>query len=501
MTSIDELLSLSGEETPADSDAEITVLGFDKRQLLLHKRRDGIEAMNTQMLSKVKSYALEAAQRGKQDADATAAAALEEKRLEKRARQKAEEERQRAEEAKRRADAERKAAEGKRAAAFSSIARNALENHGVKWEWGNGECNDQFTEFSPDSRLELETAYQSLVLCGGDQVGVSLEVAGGGSYRIQVRADGKDMFQRNVTTDYTRPVRRHVTDAPVLSNAQTAAQSNALAGVRDKAGPASEDAKGSLLQVFREHLTSFDMRGLDSVLAFLRDRAALHINFKPRKSIGGQPLLDVMLQTPGLRYLTLFETGTGGGCTDQDERVAWERRMFPDVYEGGGSKYGLIRERPKYGYVNLLTHRAGDKEASSMYGKSYFVIDTVTNPELRRWVTITSRDSSDSKCRVGTLDACAHVLLDQLRECTCAAAQSSMVRMLAAAAVGKDVPLDVKVTTHYMEVQFHCDVVFSRDVMMVVADQKDRSADWQAWTKKTGKPVFMFTKDGMVPLS
>ena len=66
-------------------------------------------------------------------------------------------------------------------------------------------------------------------------------------------------------------------------------------------------------------------------------------------------MLELYCEDAEGRYRTLFETGTGGGSTDQDLRRGWERRMFGDAYDGHDV------QRPKYGSVNFLVHvQVGD---------------------------------------------------------------------------------------------------------------------------------------------
>ena len=71
----------------------------------------------------------------------------------------------------------------------------------------------------------------------------------------------------------------------------------------------------------------------------MADKAEAHINVKLDKRVPS--LGDRSTQVPIVqgfcdagRYLTLFDVGTGGGCTHLDSRRGWERRMFGPVFDG-----------------------------------------------------------------------------------------------------------------------------------------------------------------------
>ena len=148
---------------------------------------------------------------------------------------------------------------------------------------------------------------------------------------------------------------------------------------------------------------------LERVLQFVADQAELHINFDPRKMVTslsdkGKSISILQGFCESGRYMTLFDIGTGGGCTDLKKRRGWERRMFGPVYDG------FDTERPRYGNLNLMAHITGDKESSD-YGKSYLLL----KKRVRERCTVTSCDSCNENAVLGTLDHSAHVLLDAVQ--------------------------------------------------------------------------------------
>jgi hypothetical protein len=166
--------------------------------------------------------------------------------------------------------------------------------------------------------------------------------------------------------------------------------------------------------------------------------------------------------------------------------------MYGNTFEGKNF------ERPKYGNLNLLANLGGDAR-SRQYGKSYLVL----KPGLWDRCTITSRDSSSSSAKLGNLRHCAHVLLDQLREVKGKAKRRNFVKSLLALSRGED----PKVATgdlmrHYVEVQFHGEVIIPRDVAMVVLTDNDAAKARGhrevvgKFTKMFNVPVFCFTKGG-----
>lgn len=156
----------------------------------------------------------------------------------------------------------------------------------------------------------------------------------------------------------------------------------------------------------------------------MEHQAELHINIKLHKMVTS--LSDKSVKISILegfcesgRYMTLFDIGTGGGCTDLETRRGWERRMFGPVYDGSDT------ERPRYGNLNLMAHIKGDK-AAGHYGKSYLLL----KKHVRRRCTVTSRDSSNPNAVLGTLDHSAHVLLHAVGLCGSALQQQNFLRQL-----------------------------------------------------------------------
>lgn len=163
---------------------------------------------------------------------------------------------------------------------------------------------------------------------------------------------------------------------------------------------------------------------LERVLEFVAHRAEMHVNVKLHKKVPS--LVDKKTKISILqgfceagRYMTLFDIGTGGGCTNLDARRAWERRMFGTVYDGSDT------QRPRYGNLNLMAHLKGDKTAGH-YGKSYLIL----KKHVRKRCTMTSCDSSNANAVLGTLRHSAHVLLHTVELCGSARRRKKFLQQL-----------------------------------------------------------------------
>lgn len=286
----------------------------------------------------------------------------------------------------------------------------------------------------------------------------------------------------------------------------------ALARVIELAKLQSETDVKRLVRIFRRHgqdgCTEEDIR---ETMRFFQKAAALHLNIDPFKNIDGKSLLHLYCEDADGKYKTLFETGTGGACTNLDARRGWERRMYGDAYDGHDA------DRPKYANVNFLAHTKGD-HAATHYGSSYMLL----NQAVRERCTITSRDSSLADARLGTLQHCAHVLLHKIERCE-ESSRGALVEVLfnlgkatqpeaiEAIARSSDALRDARLD--YIEVQIHGDVLFEKDVdMVVVADRAtqgggrlqlsstEQSHLWGRFTQRFGAQAFQIAGSVMVPL-
>ena len=126
---------------------------------------------------------------------------------------------------------------------------------------------------------------------------------------------------------------------------------------------------------------------------------------------------------------------------------------------------------------------------------------------VRARCTISSRDSSDRNCEVGTLQHCAHVLLDQLRRSSDSQKLVELLEFVSLRPGDADEPrIDRRVMSSYIECQLHGDVLLSRDVAFAIVSRADVDAGGdmlgllQALKRKYGVALYRFTRDGMVPL-
>jgi hypothetical protein len=286
----------------------------------------------------------------------------------------------------------------------------------------------------------------------------------------------------------------------------------ALARAVELAKSQSEKDVKRLMRTFRRYgqdgCTEEDIR---ETMRFFEKAAALHLNIDPFKDIDGKPLLHLYCEDADGKYKTIFETGTGGGCTNQDARRGWERRMYGDAYDGHDA------DRPKYANVNFLALTKGDR-AATHYGSSYMLL----NQAVRERCTITSRDSSWADARLGTLQHCAHVLLHKIERCE-ESSRGALIEVLfnlgkatqpeAIEAIVRSSDALRAARLDYIEVQIHGDVLFEKDVdMVVVADRATRgegrlqlsstqqSQLWGRFTQRFGAQAFQITGSIMVPL-
>lgn len=99
------------------------------------------------------------------------------------------------------------------------------------------------------------------------------------------------------------------------------------------------------------------------------DEAEVTMNFMPHRPLPGKgphkTTADSLIAESNLK--NLFETGTGGGSTDNYQRHKWEEANFgPSVGDIGN------KERPKYAAVNFGNEPDG---AASLYGRGVFVLN------------------------------------------------------------------------------------------------------------------------------
>ena len=167
------------------------------------------------------------------------------------------------------------------------------------------------------------------------------------------------------------------------------------------------------------------------------------INFHPIKHI------DFYLKDTC--YKNLFETGHTSGCNNIISRAAWEDDMFYSIYKNAKPK-----ERCKYGALNI------NKElyisSADFYGDSYFIL----KDELKFRSTITYGDSS--ACGKNTYSFMyPEAFLLQLPPIF-------IKEMSQKEKIGTSCGRD------YIEVQIHGDLLFNRDILAMVIDNKHKGS-------------------------
>ena len=355
----------------------------------------------------------------------------------------------------------------------------------VAWEWNQEE--DHWERFEDPTFEELEIAWQRLEYesktAPETLSGIKLNPAKPDDfYEVVLCTDpAQQMKQTNMRTNFERNVRRRSIAASSSSSSSTLSKcslTDAQAAAREHARQHAEQAhaavRSKLDKVFLKHDATATSERVDEVLRFVASSTELHINIDVFKKVsGGRTLMQVLCDEPvdpgpDGRLLNLFELhrrypgGRGGGSNNEAARRSWESRMFGSAFNGKDE------ERPRYGNLNVLANRGGDAHAGQ-YGKSYFKM----KPRLGERCTITSRDSSDSGAKLGTLKHCAHVLLDQYSMLK-KAEQRDFVRALLALSRGADPgSKTLNLTKCYIEVQILGDVRIQRDVTMLVLSDED----------------------------
>jgi len=384
----------------------------------------------------------------------------------------------------------------------------------VSWQWEDGtKGSGQWKPFGDGVCQTLEILWQRLQL-GGASTPETLDglVLNPSKPKdlydaVVCTRPGFEMHQKNTRTGYARPMRRAergsaAAPAAPASSDMTEAQKTALSRTQASAAVDSSAAMSDLVKACEGAVATATADQVGEVLKYM-SKCSLHINLDIFKDCGGRTLLQILCEEPrdpgpDGRMINLFELhdrfpgSRGGGSDNETARKGWERRMYGDTFEGKNF------ERPKYGNLNLLANLGGDAR-SRQYGKSYLVL----KPGLWDRCTITSRDSSSSSAKLGNLGHCAHVLLDQLHEVASSAKRRNFVKSLLALSRGEDPKVKTgDLMRHYVEVQFHGEVIIPRDVAMVVLTDKDaaKARGLQTlvnqFTTMFNVPVFCITKSG-----
>lgn len=174
---------------------------------------------------------------------------------------------------------------------------------------------------------------------------------------------------------------------------------------------------------------------------------ALTLNFHPDRLVGGQPLLQALLQE-GV-YRSQFETGTSNGGLSAFEggaRWLWESRIFGGAYDGAAPG-----QRPKYGALNYRRRAAG---GSPRFGSAHLRL----RPDVAARCTFCYPDSVFEPEHFGVaarIDLVARALADD-----------------------KD-PLD-----DYIEAHIHGTLRLDADVEALVLDPCYRGGALEAWARR-----------------
>jgi len=226
-------------------------------------------------------------------------------------------------------------------------------------------------------------------------------------------------------------------------------QRNALKRVRDSAESLHRIELGNLRERCRR--LDIDRDGLEQIFEWVLWDAPIIIHID-LDTVGRYLMVDSY-------YRNQFETGTSKGLNILPIREGWEEKLFGECY-----KDALPFERPKYGVLDIMNDPEGVAAAKGMYGRSYAILK-----QARFRCTLTPRDSGQSSVgfeHTGTLDMCAHVLMEfsdeELREVhRVATAEDSRRR------IGDSRQIE---GFNYKELQLHGELDLKKHVKRLVVD-------------------------------
>jgi len=164
-------------------------------------------------------------------------------------------------------------------------------------------------------------------------------------------------------------------------------------------------------------------------------------------------LLPGLIAKKDLYLRNLFETGVGGGSTNQEDRRGWERKIFMSkTYDNLGA-----HQKVKYASLNLAQTPHGVRRLFGQYGGSYLIM----NSNIKSRSTITPGDSAldfVENRHLATFNNMNHVMfrfgkektIDELKEISNAK------------------------NFRYVEVQIHGELRFDRDVKKIMINNACR---------------------------
>jgi hypothetical protein len=220
-------------------------------------------------------------------------------------------------------------------------------------------------------------------------------------------------------------------------------QLKALVYVQQESEKKSRNAYKKLTQKFKKiHRTESE---LEKTLTYIRNNAQIIIHFHPEKVMH--------LFAKDTHYRNQFETKTSSGSLSRPSRIKWEDNCFGKIYHNASDF-----DRVKYGVLNVVNDPNGVKRCLS-YGDSYLALNSET-VSLR--TTFASGDTS-SIVEVASCEHYAHVLNTY---------SDHELEDVVSVALGETVCKDSQRINVYKEVQIHGPVLFNRDVVAIVLNQK-----------------------------
>jgi len=211
-------------------------------------------------------------------------------------------------------------------------------------------------------------------------------------------------------------------------------------------------------------------------MGYLQHHTRIAVHFHPdRLTPNGKDVVTGMLETG--RYLSQYETGISNGSPTAfagGERDEWERHLFGGFYHNG---IATLSDRPKYGSLQIFPYPDGP---SPRFGSCYLLLKKAAL--LRSSFTYAGSQEADAQKKSGTIDHFQPVLaalLQTVEKSGSLLGKSNLdipmfLKRLARLQAVKpghfgQLPLGRELDS-FIEVQIHGEIVFSRDVEMLVCD-------------------------------
>ena len=257
----------------------------------------------------------------------------------------------------------------------------------------------------------------------------------------------------------------------------TKSQLSALDHITKYASSRKESAQRTLTEILYQ--SDIDPEKFSTAVSSIKSHARVGLHFhSDRPDPNMRPVAEAMLEQ-GI-YRNQFETRLSSGGVSAypgGDRDIWEQRIFGGSYHLDGT---TVRERPKYGSLNLMVHPDGP---SPRFGSCYFLL----NPEISQRCTYTYLDSHQDPKEKGTYDEFDDILAALMRDAffgdfAIGERNLTTTKLVEHLLSNLEKPFEDpsnqeanRNLNHYIEAQVHGDISLQDDVDLLVADPSFKS--------------------------